>query len=263
MKNLELNPLNNNQKKFLQFGVIALLFIFLVAWFLFNRDENPIISEKNTTVYIEDSTLHAFDDTYDLSKYPNRVSVHLPYLLVIQPGEQKTVVYDLDNKEKVEEFNESLLDYYNDRQLKNIGRSTFLDDLDLGVLCEKGLIKNDQEVLCLTKVSSNNVENKLISIDIPSKIQKDIYVSKDLITDFNLIGDKVYIGEISLFNKQNYLIIDAEKIEVPSIVNLIYEMGGRPYFATLKGELSSNDIYYQIENDRISKIESNVVKILK
>ncbi|MDA1061256.1 MAG: hypothetical protein O3B47_05725, partial [bacterium] len=127
------------------------------------------------------------------------------------------------------------------------------------VLCEKGFIKSETEVLCLTKVNANTVENKLISITIPDAKQKEIYVSKDIITDFSVVNDKIYLGEINLHNKQNYLIVDGEKIEVPSVVSLIYEMDKNPYFATLKGALSEQEVYYQIESGKISSRSSNKI----
>lgn len=251
MKNIELNPLNSTQRRLLQFGIVIALGIFLLVFFLLAK-KPPIEPEtKNNTVYIENSILHVFDDTISIADYPNRIAMHYPYLLVIKPGEQITHIYNLENKNKEKDVKEALLDYFDGNVLKNSGKSTFLNEFDLDVLCEKGFIKSDQKVLCLTKVNKNTVENKLISINTATKKQKEIYVSKDIVTDFNVINNVVYIGEINLYNKKNYIIIDGEKIEVPSVINLIYEMDKNPYYATFKGEFSKEDVYYEVSTNQL------------
>jgi len=259
MKKIELNPLDSNQRRSLQLGVVLVLGIFLVGYFLLRKSPTPEPTTKNYTMYIENSILHAFDDTISIAEYPSRVSVHYPYVLVILPKKQSTQIYNLKNASKEKSFNEALLDYSNGKTLKNIGKTTFLDGLDLQVLCEKGFIKSDIEVLCLTKVNANTVENKLISITIPDAKQKEICVSKDIITDFSVVNDKIYIGEINLHNKQNYLIVDGTKVEVPSVVSFIYELGGEPYYATLKGALSQEESWYKIENNTANKLDGEKI----
>ncbi len=171
MKKIELNPLTSNQRRLLQLGVVLVLGIFLVGYFLTRKSPTPEPTTKNDTVYIENSILHVFDDTISIAEYPSRVSVHYPYLLVILPKKQVTHIYNLESKSKEKTINETLLDYSNGKILKNSGKTTFLDELDLQVLCEKGFIKSETEVLCLTKVNANTVENKLISIAIPDAKQ--------------------------------------------------------------------------------------------
>ena len=136
MKDIQLNPLNSNQRKLLQIGVVLLLVVFLAAWFFFMKKPAEEAKLTNNTVYIEDSILYVFDDSYSLAQYPNRVSMHYPYLLVILPGEQLTHIYNLPEKRKVEELNYSLLDYVDGTILRNDGKTTYLNDEDLGVLCE-------------------------------------------------------------------------------------------------------------------------------
>ncbi|QQS43857.1 hypothetical protein IPM65_07020 [Candidatus Roizmanbacteria bacterium] len=258
MKDIQLNPLNSNQRRLLQFGVVIALGIFLAGWYYFMKQPSLETEIQNNSIYIQNSTLYAFDDTYNIAQYPNRVSVHYPYLFVIKPTEQITHVYNLTDKTK-EDIQEVLLDYADGFKLRNDGKSTFLNDKDLGVLCEKGFIKNELEVLCLTKVNPNTVENKLVSIDTATNKQTEIYVSQNLVTDFSVIKDRVYMGEIDLYNKKNYLIIGEEKMEVPSVVSLIYEMKGNPYFATFKGELSEEAVYYEIMGDKIKQVEKKKI----
>jgi len=259
MINIELNPLNQNQRRMLQLGVVLLLGLFLAGYFLLRKSPTPEQSTKNNTAYIEDSVLHVFDDTISIAEYPNRVVVHYPYLLVILPKQQKTHIYNFKTASKEKTVNEAPLDYSDGKVLKNIGKTTFIDGQDLEVLCDKGFIKSGTEVLCLTKVTTNTVENKLISISVPDKKQKEIYVSKDIITDFSVVNDKIYIGEINLHNKQNYLIVDGTKIEVPSVVSLIYEMDGEPYIATLKGALSDGESWYKVEKNTVDKVEGEKI----
>ena len=261
MKNIELNQLTTNQRRVLQVGVAIVLVVFLAGFFLLRKSPTPVPEQKNETVYIQDSTLYVFDDTISIAEYPSRVAVHYPYLLVILPKKQVTHVYNLEEKKKEKDFSETILDYADGKVLRNGGKTTLLDTLDLGVLCDKGFIQSSSQVLCLTRVTTNNVENKVISISIPDKKQKEVYVSGDIITDFSVIKGRVYIGEIKLHNKQNYLLVDGEKTEVPSVVSLIYEMGGEPYFATLKGALSEQEVYYQIKSGRMSEV-GNKTKII-
>jgi len=263
MKNIELNQLTTNQRRVLQVGVAIVLVVFLAGFFLLRKSPTPEPERKNETVYIQDSTLYVVDDTISIAEYPSRVAVHYPYLLVILPKQQVTHVYNLEEKKKERDFSETILDYAGGKVLRNGGKTTLLDTLDLGVLCDKGFIQSSTEVLCLTRVTTNNVENKVISISIPDKKQKEVYVSGDIITDFSVINGQVYIGEINLHNKQNYLLIDGEKTEVPSVVSFIYEMGGEPHFATLKGALSEQEVYYQINNDRINLVSNDLIMVLK
>lgn len=252
--------LTQKQRKYLQLGVLALLGIFLTVYFIFFTKKQPVEPEvKNTSVYIQDSVLYAFDDTISIAQYPNRVSMHYPYLLVIKPAEKKTIIYNLNEKKKVTELSEAILDYIPEGVLKNDGKTSLYNDKDLGILCDDGYIKSQVEVLCLTKVNPNNVENKLISIDLTSNKKKDIYVSKNIITDFFLINDQVYIAELDLFTKKNTVLVNNQRIESPTTVSLFYQMEGLPYFASLKSELNGNvEQYYLIENDKVTQQQDKI-----
>ncbi len=252
--------LSRKQRKYLQLGVLALLGIFLAVYFIFYTKKAPTVPEiENTSVYIENSVLYAFDDTISIAQYPNRVSMHYPYLLVIKPAEKKTIIYNLSEKKKATELSEAILDYTPESVLKNDGKTSLYNDKDLGILCDDGYIKSQVEVLCLTKVNPNNVENKLISIDITSNKKKDIYVSKNIITDFSLINDQVYIAELDLFTKKNSILVNNERIESPTTTSLFYQMDGSPYFASLKSELNGNvEQYYLIENDKVTQQQDKI-----
>lgn len=256
--------LNSNQRRILQIGIGLILAVFLIGYFFITQKKEEKPALKNSTVYIQDSKLHAFDDTYSLEQYPDRVAMHYPYLLMIKPTQQITYIYNLEQKKKEKEVKEILLDYVTDKQLFTKGKTTFLNDEDLGVLCEKGFIKSSNEVLCLSKVNLNSVENKLISIDVVTKKKKDIYVSKNLISDLSVINGKTYLGEIDTYNHKNYILVDGEKIGIPNIVSLIYEMNGKPYFSAFKSELNQNtESYYLIEDKQVTKQESVKIYLYK
>ena len=91
MKDVGLNPLSKNQRKLLQWGVVLMLCVFLVGYFLFQE-------QKNTSVFVDDQQLHAFDEIIPL-EYPNRIELHNPYLLVVQPEEQLTHIFNLNSRE--------------------------------------------------------------------------------------------------------------------------------------------------------------------
>lgn len=253
MKDTELNPLNKKQRKLLQYGVVLMLLVFLAGYFFF------ITRSKNTSVYLQDSKLQVFDESIDFA-YPDLLEMHYPYLLVVKPELNKTMIYNLDEKKLEKSVNKIALDYSNGRLLHNKGAVTYLDDQSLKVLCEQGVIR-EQEVFCVTKVDPDSVSQKIVSIDITSKKLRDEYLSPNLITDMSFVGDTLYVGEIDQVSRKSYVVIDGEQIEAPNIVSVIYELQGKPYFASFRSPLNNERLgYYFIEKGRI--IEQNKDKIL-
>ena len=175
---MELNPLTQSQRRLLQLGVVLLVTLFLVGYFFFmgKKPTEPI--QKNQTVYVQNSTLYAFDDTYSLKDYSDKVSVHYPYLLVTKPEINTTYIYNLVQKKKEKEVKQTLLDYTNNNQLYTKGKTTFYNDKDIGTLCENGFI-NGEEILCVTKFDVNGAQNMLVAINPNVQKQKrSIYISK-------------------------------------------------------------------------------------
>lgn len=264
MKDIEVNPLNKGQRRLLQLGVALILALFLIGYFFIVNKKEPEPTLKNPTVYLQDSMLYAFDDTYSLVQYPDRISLHYPYLLVIKPTENTTHIYDLERKKKEKEVQEILLDYTNNTQLYTKGKTTFLNEQDLGILCEKGFIKSPEEVLCLTKSNVNAVQNKVVSINTTTKKSKDLYASKGIISDVKVISGKTYLGEIDTFNHKNHILVDDKSMGVPNIVSLIYEMNEKPYFAAFKSELNRNtENYYLINENEVLKQEGDKIYLYK
>ena len=263
MKNIQLNPLKLNQRRLLQFGVALILIAFLTIFFVVSR-KSQNIGVKNNTVYLQDGKLYLFDEIIPVNQYPDRLVFHYPYLVVVKPEQQKSLVYNLDTKLKEIEAKQVLLDYFDGKSLSNSGSVTYFDGQDLGVLCEKGFVKNSYEVLCITKINKDNVENKLISIDIKTKKQKAVYASKNLLTDVSVINGVLYIGEIDLYSQTNYVIVDGKCILSPDVVSLIYEINKKARFASYKSAFNGQkEASYSIEADKIVKQEVGKIQFYR
>ena len=190
--------------------------------------------------------------------------MHYPYLLVVKPSQQISHVYNLLTKSKKKEIKQSLLDYDGKNTLYNTGKDTLFNQENLGILCDLGFIKSVDEVLCVTKVDPNFSENKLISIDIVTKRQKDIYTSKNLITAVSVINNVTYLGINDLYTQKNYLLIGKDQIEFPDVASFIYEMDSKPYVISLKSAFNDNtESYYLIEGEMVVKQEGGKIFLLK
>ena len=263
MKDINLNPLNTNQRKLLQIGAILILVIFLILYFVFPK-KTPEIQLKNNTVYIENSIVYVFDDTYSISQYQDKVFMHYQYLLIVKPSQQKSLIYNLNTKTKEKETKEMLLDYDGNNNLYNDGKTTYFNQDSLNVLCDLGFIKSASEILCVTKVDPNFSENKLINIDLSSKKQKDIYTSKNLITTVSVINNVTYLGINDLYTHKNYLLIDDKQIDFPDVASLIYGMDSKPYVASLKSAFNNNmESYYMIDGGKVAKQENRKIVLFK
>lgn len=259
-----MRELTKKHRRLLQIAVGVIALIFIAGFFFFSRREEPISTLKNNTVYVQNSTLQVFDDSYDISQYPDRISLHYPYLLVIKPTAQTTHVYNLEQKKKEKDVNEVLVDYSNGNQLYTKGKTTFFNDRDLGVLCDKGFIKSAEEILCLKKYDVNATDHELISINSQTLKSRNIYTARDILSDVKVINDKIYLGEIDTYNNKNHILVDKKEIGIPNIVSMIYEMNGQPYFAAFKSELNENsESFYRIDEDKAIKQEGDRIYLSK
>ncbi len=262
MKDVHLNKLDASQRRLLQYGVILILVLFLVVYFFVNwKDTSPVGKNK---VYLEDNQLHIFDDTYTFNGYPDRILVHYPYFLLIQANKPLTTIYNLESQQKEKEINDILLDYYDENIVYN-RKETYFNDKNLGQYCDVAFIKDSDEILCITKQSRNFVDNRLISInpEMPN-LWKRVYESDNLLTSVSVINNNLYVGEINFEAKQNYLTVNEQVTPVEIPVNMVYEMGGKPYLVSFKSELNDNtQSYYLIENGRIMKQEGNRIYFFK
>ena len=259
MTDIKLNPLNTNQRRLLQFGAALLLVVFLTIFFVVSR-KSQRVTIKNNTVYLQDAKLYLFDEVIPVNQYPDRIVFHYPYLVVVEPELQKSLVYNLDTKVKESEIKQVVLDYFKGDSLYNVGNSTFFNKQDLKILCEKGFIKSSSEILCITKIDKNNVENKLVSIDVNTKKSKDVYTSKELLTDVSVINNNTYLGEIDLYTNKSSIVVNKDSFEVPDVVSLIYQMDGKAYFASYKSAFNGQkESYYLMEKNQTVKQENDKI----
>lgn len=213
-----------------------MLVIFLAGWFYFTS------RVKNTSVYLKDSTLQVFDDSIPFM-YPDNLELHGDYILIVQPEKQKTQIVNLKTRKTEKIIDKALLDYADGKMLYNKGAETYVDEKALGVLCEQGIIKNTDEILCLTKESSESTDYSVVNI-VSGKEPTNEYSSSYLITDIAYISGKLYVGEIDSETKQSYIAVNGKGIPVPGVVNMIYEMNGDVYYASFKSALSKENAYY-------------------
>ncbi len=134
----------------------------------------------------------------------------------------------------------------------------------LNVLCDLGFIKSPNEVLCVTKVDPNFAENKLVSIDMTTKKQKDVYVPKNLITAISVINNTTYLGISDLYTHKNYLMVGSDRVEFPDVASFIYEMDSKPYVGSLKSAFNGNiESEYVIEKGEILKQQEKEIYLGK
>ncbi len=257
MKDIQLNKLDSSQRRLLQIGVILILFVFLGIYFFFQWKGKPIPTSNE--VYLEGTQLHVFNDTYTFNGYPDRILVHYPYFMYVQGSKSLTTIYNLETKSKEKEVSEVLLDYYDGHIVYN-KKETYFNDKNLGEYCDTAFIKSEHNILCITKKSRDFVDNMLIDID-PDKpnVWVRVYESDNILTTASVINESLYIGEINFETKQNYLTVNGETIPIEVPVNNIYEMLGKPYFASFKSELNNNESYYLIQDGQIVKQRDNMI----
>ena len=249
MKDITLNPLDVNQRKLLQFGVVLILLLFLCVYFFLNRETKSEVEQENTQIVLEDSQLRVFDDTYTFTGYPDEILIHYPYFILVQAGKPLSTIYNLETKQKELEISDILLDYHDGNILVN-KKETFFNDINLGQYCDSAFIKSNSEILCITKKTKNSVDNMLISIN-PEQpnLWKQVYQSKNVLTNVIVVNDIVYIGEIDFESKQNYLTIDEQTRAIDVPVNVVYPMNGEVYFASFPSALNEGmQSYYLLDN---------------
>ncbi len=247
MKDIELNKFDTNQRRTLQIGVVLALVLFLGVFFLLSRKNTPI-TIQNKEIVLEDTKLQVFNDTYEFKGYPDKILFHYPYFIFVQGNKPLTIIYNIETREKVKEIQDVILDYYDENIVYN-RKETFYNDKNLGEFCDSAFIKSSSEILCITKQSQNYADNRLISINPETpNLWKRLYQSDNILTTVSVIKDDLYIGEINLETKKNYLTINENTMEIDSPVSLIYEITGKPYFASFRNALNPQQIYYSLED---------------
>lgn len=246
-------PISSSKRKLLQISVAIILIMFIILYFFIAKD-NSNLQVKNRSIYIQDSFITVFDDTYSIEKYPDKVLFHFPYVIV-NTGLMHSIAYNINSSEK-STLNEIVLDYDGTNILHNKGDETLLNGKSLQVLCDIGFIINSSDVLCVTKLNSNYASNRVIKIYADSQKHEEVYKSDNLITAVSIINDNLYIGSINQFNNRSTLTVNGVDYDFPDVINFIYQIDGKPFVASLKSQFNNEaESTYSIDNP------SNTVKL--
>ncbi len=258
MKDPKINRLSQNQQKTLRAGLILVLIVFLILYFfiLQKKTQNTIVA--NNTITLEGTKLQVFNDTYVFNGFPDKILIHYPYFLFVQSSKPLTIVYNLETKKKEQEIKEVLLDYYQGNMIYN-KRTSFLNSIDLDKYCDSAFIKSSKEVLCITRTAPDSINNMLISIPVSKpNFWDEVYKSDNLLTAVSVINNDVYIGEIAFKTNQSYVTVNKKSNPVDNIVNMIYPLQGKPYFASFKSNLNNQrENYYIIEGNKVFQQSNN------
>ncbi len=259
-----------NRKKLTFFVVlgITLFFTILFTYYasklgFFTKKTETTAGAQNKSIVFEQPRLKIFDDTFYLNLFPDTIRIHYPYFLVVKPYEIKTSIYNISLQKKEKDLAQVVLDYDGQNVVFNkSGYKTFFNAIDLLTNCDSAYIKSPQEVLCITKVSQDKMDNKLVSINPQTKMKKDIYVSKNLLTSVSFIKNTLYIGENNIETRQNFLTINTKQIPVNSFVSIVYPMQNNIYFASFKTSDSQSKAMYYLVKDGKEALIKEVGKII-
>jgi hypothetical protein len=251
MNKIDFENLNLRARRILQFGVIIVLAIFLGLYLYLSNKPNDLIAEEKT-IYLENSKLHVFNDVYSFDGYPDKLLFHYPYFILIKGNQSKSIIYNIETKNKEKELDEIVLDYLDGNIIYN-KKETFYNDKGLGKICESAFIKSDIEILCITKQNKDAIDNMLVSID-PNNptLWKLVYKSENILTTVAIINDNLYIGELNYKDKRSFITTPNNTVAVDAPVTLIYKLNNEPYYVSLKGELNPlGESHYLIGKDSI------------
>lgn len=262
----------NSKNHFKTYIIVGILLFFGVLFF-YTLTKLSVFSEDtkastvlNDQITFEQPKLSIFDETRYINAFPDTIHMHYPYFIVVVPEDTNkiTTVYNLEEKRKVATYNDIVLDYYNGDFLYNQhGGNTFFKSKNLGLHCDQGFIKNENEILCITAKDNDPMDNKLISID-PQKLSiKDIYNSQNSITTVYYDKDTLYIGEYNYAKKKAYVTVDNKIMETDHLINIIYPIKDKIYVASFKSVQNNNiESYFQIltKNMKVKLINRGSIK---
>lgn len=241
----------------ISFGVLLITIIYIFYFFSLGRNfknGNPSASKiLNDSIYFERPKLKIFDENIRyINEFPDTVSIHGRYFLVVVPENKKdvTTVYDTILKRKIASFQYVALDYDGRNFLyTKDGIDAFFGNTDLHIHCKEGVIKDNTAIYCITPNSDNPQINSLVIINPSNLDKKEIYSSQNYLVSLSLINGHLYIGEKNLQTGKNFLTMDGKTIPTQTAVQIIYPIGNTVYFATRGDRFSNNaDVYYEIRN---------------
>lgn len=262
-----MNELTEEKRHKLKITVILLVVAFLViyATVMFlkyaGQSQEKTQSKENSQVVFEQPTLKFFNFKVQLNEYPDRITIHYPYLVVVRPDEFRSEIYNMDTKRKEKELNEVILDYFmGDVVYNKQGFQTFYNNKNLSLLCDQAFIKSKTDIFCITRPDQNKQNNKLISINPETLKQKDLYDSQNVLTAVYLEKDTLYIGEYDFVQNKAYIMVNGKTATVNDLVNVIYPMEESMYAASFKSLRNKHVEGYSKIDNPLRNIHMNLIE---
>nr|MBA3723514.1 hypothetical protein [Candidatus Levybacteria bacterium] len=209
-----MNDLTEETRNKLKIGVILFVIAFFVIYgvFMYFKYATPKTEEqeaKNNTVVFAQPKLTFFSTEQTLNLYPDRITLHEPYLIVVRPEGWKSEIYNMQTKKKEKVVNEIILDYFDGNSVYNKqGLETYYNNKNLRVLCDRAFIKSSKEVVCVTRIDKNKPENKVITINTKDLSQTELHRSQNVITAIYYAKNTLYIGEYDFTTQKASIMVN-------------------------------------------------------
>jgi hypothetical protein len=248
-----MSDLTEETRNKLKMGVILFLIAFIVIYglFMFVKYSTPKTegqeSRKNTVVFAQPK-LTFFSTEQTLNLYPDRITIHEPYLIVVRPESWKSEIYNMQTKKKEKVVNEIILDYFNGDSVYNKqGFETYYNNKSLKILCDQAFIKSSTEILCVSRMDESKQNNKLISVNPKDLSQKELYRSQKVITAIYSDKETLYIAEYDFTAQKASIIVNNMSSSVADLINVIYFMNNKLYAGSFKSQRNNNvESYYEV-----------------
>jgi hypothetical protein len=248
-----MSNLSSETRSKLKIGVILFVILFFIIYgaamyFKYANSNNQSDTTKSGTVIFSQPTLKFFNLEKSLSLYPDRITIHYPYLIVVRPDDWKSEIYNLNTQKQEKAVNEVLLDYFDNNSVYNKqGFETYFNKKSLKILCDRAFIKSSEEVLCVYRPDKNKQDNKLISVNTQDLSQNDVYSSREVITAVYYDKGTLYLGLYDFGTQNASIMVNNMSTSIEELVNVIYPMDNKIYAASFKSlRNNKTESYYEI-----------------
>ncbi len=248
-----MNNLTTETRNQLKIGVILLVILFfiiygVIMYFKYMSSNKQTDLTGNNTVTFSQPKLTIFSLQESLSLYPDRITIHHPYLIVVRPDAWKSEIYNFSTKKQEKVVNEVLLDYFDNNSVYNKqGSETYFNKKSLKILCDRAFIKSATEVLCVYRPDINKQDNKLTSINTQDLTQRDLYSPQNVITAIYYDNNTLYVGEYDFATQKASIIVNNMSTSIEDLVNVIYPMKNKFFAASFKSlRNKKTESYYEI-----------------
>ncbi len=244
--------------------IFSVTFVRMVKNGGWNSPKSVIVPQtkevRNNSVVFEQPKLQVFDNTEFIDSYPDTIRIHYPYFIVSKPYETKSSIYNLEQKSRVKNIDQVVLDFAGTNLVTNPqGIKTYFNNTDLGVLCLSAYIKDSSHILCVKSVGNQSMNTTLVNIDTNTKTQQVVYTpaQPSIITSVAIINGIQYLGLLDINSMKNNLVIKNKVIPVEGSVDIIYPMNNQVYFASNK-KANQNSSYWLVNQNETSFSVSKV-----